>query len=198
MAVNLLRGQKISLNKDDLSLKDLAITLGWQLNSVRTGEMLLDLDISAFLLTAAGKVEGAKDFVFYGNLRHPSGAVVLNNNVSRKSNTFGIDDCSVSIGIDLSLIPPSVMRIALTATIYEAEARRQSFALVKNPYILIDKPLTKERIMGYYVNDVVRGETALVFGEIYRNKQEWKFNAMGSGFQGGLAALCGNYGVEVG
>ena len=102
MAVTLLRGQKISLNKDNPSLKNIAVTIGWQLSSIRTGDVLLDLDISAFLLTASGKVEGAKDFIFYGNLRHPSGAIVLNNNVVRQPNAYGLDDCNVNISIDFS------------------------------------------------------------------------------------------------
>lgn len=193
MSVNLLKGQKISLNKGDPNVKNLDVTLGWRLDSVRTGDVLLDLDVSAFLLTAAGKVEGAKDFVFYGNLRHLSGAVVLMNNATRSFN-----DYNVKVKVDLSLIPQNVMRIAFTATIYEAEARHQSFAQVRDAFIRISDEQTNNEFFRYNLAEMFNYETAVVFGELYRNNDEWKFNAMGNGYTGGLAALCGSYGVEVG
>ena len=193
MAVSLLKGQKISLNKGNPNLKNIDVTLGWRLDSVRTGEMLLDLDVSAFLLTATGKVSGPKDFVFYGNLRHPSGAVILFNNNSKSFN-----ECNVRVRIDLSMIPQNVMRIAFTATIYEAEARKQSFSQVNDAFIRISDEQNNNELVRYNITDKFGVETAVVFGEIYRNNSEWKFNAMGNGYTGGLAALCGSYGVEVG
>lgn len=192
MAVNLLKGQKISLNKENPNLKNIDVTLGWRLESVRTGDVLFDVDVSAFLLTATGKVEGPKDFVFYGNLRHPSGAVLLMNN------TRSFNDFNVRVKVDLGLIPPTVMRIAFTATIYEAEARQQSFSQVKDAFIRISDEQSNNEILRYNLNERFGAESAVVFGEIYRNNNEWKFNAMGNGYAGGLAALCGSYGVEVG
>lgn len=192
MAVSLLKGQKISLNKENQNLKNVDVTLGWRIENMRTGDVMFDVDVSAFLLTSTGKVEGPKDFVFYGNLRHPSGAVLLMNAVRN------INDYIVKVKLDLSLIPPNVMRIAFTATIYEAEARKQSFARVNDAFIKISDEKSNAEILRYNLAERFTNESAVVFGEIYRNNNEWKFNAMGNGCQGGLAALCGNYGVEVG
>lgn len=193
MSVNLLKGQKLSLNKGNPNLNTINVTLGWQLDSALSGHGVLDLDVSAFLLTASGKVEGPKDFVFYGNLKHPSGAVILNNNVTKSGNMN-----NVKVKLDLSVIPQNVMRIAFTATIYEAETRKQSFKAVSSAFISIHDEKANNEFLRYNLADKFNVETAVVFGEIYRNNNEWKFNAMGSGFTGGLAALCGTYGVEVG
>lgn len=187
MAVNLTRGQKVSLTKNNPNLKKIVVGFGW--NAGSPTNMKLDIDASAFLLTAAGKVFESKDFVFYGNLVHPSGAV--------EHKGSGLSD-NQRIIIDLSLIPPTAIRIAFTAAIYEAEQRKQTFGQVKNAYIRIYNEQTNEEIFRYNLGGDFSKETAVVFGELYKNNDEWKFNAMGSGGRGGLAALCGIYGVEVG
>ena len=192
MAVNLLKGQKISLNKGNPNLKNIDVTLGWRLESGK-GEPLPDLDVSVFLLNATGKVGGPKDFVFYGNLMHPSGAVALSNNTSRNFN-----DYNVRVKVDLGMIPTSIMRVAFTVTIYEAELRKQSFSQVNDAFIRISEEQSNNEILRYNITERFSAESAVVFGEIYRNNDEWKFKAMGNGFTGGLAALCGSYGVEVG
>lgn len=191
MPVTLMKGQKLSLNKGDPGLKNIVVGIGG-VNLIKGGTAL-DIDVSAFLLTAAGKVSEPKDFVFYGNLTHPSGAVVhITNNSNRK------DSDREKIRIDLSLIPPAAVRIAFTATIYDADIRKQTFSQVGSAYIRIYNEQTNEEIVRYNLAENFTFETAVVFGEIYKNNGEWKFNAMGSGHTGGLAALCGNYGVEVG
>lgn len=101
------------------------------------------------------------------------------------------------IRIDLSLVPASITKIAFTVTIYEAEARRQNFGQVNNAFIRIYKEDTGEELLRYDLGEDFSIETAAVFGELYKHGEEWKFNAIGSGFQGGLAALCANFGVEV-
>ena len=101
------------------------------------------------------------------------------------------------ITVDLTLVPANITRIAFTATIYEAEARRQNFGQVNNAYIRIYDETTGAELLRYDLGEDFSIETAVVFGELYKNGTEWKFNAIGSGYQGGLAALCGNYGVEV-
>ena len=131
--------------------------------------------------------------MFYGNLMHPSGAVVLSNNTSRNYN-----DYNVRVKVDLGIIPASIMRVAFTVTIYEAELRKQSFAQVNDAFIRISEEQSNNEILRYNITDRFSAESAVVFGEIYRNNDEWKFNAMGNGYTGSLAALCGNYGVEVG
>ncbi|MBQ2116663.1 MAG: TerD family protein, partial [Lachnospiraceae bacterium] len=97
-----------------------------------------------------------------------------------------------------SLVPPTVTRIAFTCTIYEAEKRHQNFGQVSNAFIRIYNEENGEELLRYDLGEDFSIETAVVFGEVYRNGEEWKFNAIGSGYQGGLAALCANYGVEVG
>ena len=190
MAINLTGGQKVSLTKYDPNLKNITLGLGW--NFVPRGiGMSFDLDASAFLLTAIGKVSGPKDFIFYGNLTHPSGSV------THKGDRPGSGD-KAKIKIDLSLIPSTVVRIAFTVTVYEPEESRQTFGSVHNAYLRIVDEKNNDELVRYNIETTFSNETAVVFGELYRNNGEWKFNAMGDGYSGGLAGLCGKYGVEVG
>ena len=101
------------------------------------------------------------------------------------------------IMIDLSKVPADVQKIAFTATIYEAEERRQNFGQVSNAYIRVMDSVNNKELIRYDLGEDFSIETAVVVGELYRNGSEWKFNAIGSGFEGGLAALCGNYGIAV-
>ncbi len=98
--------------------------------------------------------------------------------------------------IDLSLIPQNISKIAFTVTIYDADNRRQNFGQVSNSFVRIVDQATGEEIVRYDLGEDFSIETAIVVGELYRNNGEWKFNAIGSGFQGGLAALCGHYGID--
>jgi len=192
MPVNLQKGQKVSLTKGNPGLTKVVVGLGWDVNQFDTGGEF-DLDTAAFLLTDSGKVSDAKDFVFYGNLSHPSGAVQhMGDNL-----TGAGDGDDEQIKIDLSKVPASVSRIAFTVTIYEAEQRRQNFGQVNNAFIRIYNEATGEEMLRYDLGEDFSIETAAVFGELYKNGGEWKFNAIGSGYQGGLAALCANYGVDV-
>ncbi|MBQ2407343.1 MAG: TerD family protein [Lachnospiraceae bacterium] len=193
MPVSLQKGQKVSLTKGNPGLKKVVVGLGWDVNAFDTGGDF-DLDTAAFLLTDAGKVASSDDFVFYGNLSHKSGSVAhMGDNL-----TGAGDGDDEQIKIDLSLVPPTVTRIAFTCTIYEAEKRHQNFGQVSNAFIRIYNEENGEELLRYDLGEDFSIETAVVFGEVYRNGEEWKFNAIGSGYQGGLAALCANYGVEVG
>lgn len=192
MAVSLQKGQKVSITKDNPGLNNVVVGLGWDVNSFDTGGDF-DLDACAFLLGDNGRVTRSEDFVFFGNLVHPSGGVQhLGDN---KSGVGEGDD--EQIRVDLSRIPESITKIAFTVTIYEAEQRRQNFGQVNNAFIRIYNEQTGEEMLRYDLGEDFSIETAAVFGELYRNNGEWKFNAIGSGFQGGLAALCANYGVDV-
>lgn len=192
MPVCLTKGQKVSLTKDNPGLKKVVVGLGWDVNAFDTGGDF-DLDAAAFLLGDSGKVSNSGDFVFYGNLSHSSGSVV-----HQGDNLTGIGDGDdEQIKIDLSKVPDSITKIAFTVTIYEAEARRQNFGQVNNAFIRIYNEETGEEMLRYDLGEDFSIETAAVFGELYRNGSEWKFNAIGSGFQGGLAALCNNFGVDV-
>ena len=193
MPVNLQKGQKVSLTKGNPGLTKVVVGIGWDVNGFDTGGDF-DLDAAAFLLTDTGRVSDQKDFVFYGNLAHPSGSVRhLGDNL-----TGAGDGDDEQIQIDLSGVPANITKIAFTVTIYEAEARRQNFGQVSNAFVRIFNEATGEELLRYDLEEDFSIETAVVFGELYKNGSEWKFNAIGSGYQGGLAALCANYGVEVG
>ena len=192
MGINLSKGQKVSLTKDNPGLKKVVVGLGWDVNAFDTGGSF-DLDAAAFCLTESGKVSRQEDFVFYGNLKHPSGAVEhVGDNLTGASD--GDDE---QVRIDLSLVPENIVKIAFTVTIYDAETRRQNFGQINNSFIRIYNEETGEEMLKYDLGEDFSIETAAVFGELYKNNGEWKFNAIGSGYQGGLAALCANYGIDV-
>lgn len=192
MPINLTKGQKVDLTKGNPSLTKLMVGLGWDVNRYDGGADF-DLDAAAFLLGADGKVPSDADFVFYGNLKHASGAVEhQGDNLTGEGD--GDDE---QILIDLSKVPANVEKIAFTVTIYEAEQRRQNFGQVSNSFIRIVNEVNNEEVIRYDLGEDFSIETAVVVGELYRHNGEWKFNAIGSGFQGGLAALCRNYGVNV-
>ncbi len=192
MPINLTKGQKVDLTKGKPSLKKLMVGLGWDVNRYDGGADF-DLDAAAFLLGADGKVITDAEFVFYGNLKHASGAVEhMGDNLTGEGD--GDDE---QIMVDLSKVPANVEKIAFTVTIYEAEQRKQNFGQVSNSFIRIVDETTDEELIHYDLGEDFSIETAVVVGELYRHNGEWKFNAIGSGFQGGLAALCRNYGVNV-
>ena len=192
MPISLKKGQKVSLTKENPGLTKVVVGLGWDVNQYDTGGAF-DLDAAAFLLADSGKVSRSEDFVFYGNLKHPSGcAEHMGDNL-----TGAGDGDDEQIRINLSAVPENISKIAFTVTIYEAETRRQNFGQVSNACIRIYNELTGEEILRYDLGEDFSIETAIVFGELYKNNGEWKFNAIGCGYQGGLAALCASYGVEV-
>ncbi len=162
------KGQKIPLNENFLTIK------------FQRPDSALEIDTAAFLTQAGGKVAGDEDFVFYGNARHNSGAV-----------THKDDD---SIELDLSRVPRHVEKISLTATIYDADKRRQNFSMIRGAALKI---FGARGEIATFPLENFSVETAIVLGEIYRYKGAWKFNATGAGFSGGLAALCKNFGIEV-
>ena len=192
MAVSLSKGQKVDLTKGNPSLKKLLIGLGWDTNKY-DGGFDFDLDAAAFLLGANGKVTDDGDFVFYNNLKHSSGSVEhLGDNLTGAGE--GDDE---QIKIDLAAVPASIEKIDFTVTIHEADARKQNFGQVSNAFIrVVDEDNNKELIR-YDLGEDFSVETAVVVGELYRHNGEWKFNAIGSGFSGGLAALGRNFGVNV-
>jgi len=191
MPISLKKGQKVSLTKGNPGLKNVVVGLGWDTNAYDTGADF-DLDAAAFCLTDSGKVSSQNDFVFFGNLNHQSGAIShLGDNL-----TGAGDGDDEQIKIDLSRVPAEITKIAFTVTIYEADARRQNFGQVSNAFVRIFDENTGEELLRYDLGEDFSIETAVVFGELYKNGDEWKFNAIGSGYQGGLAALCNMYGID--
>ena len=179
MPISLQKGQKVDLTKGNPTLKHVLVGLGWDVNRY-DGGFAFDLDASAFLLGANGQTPNTDAFIFYGNLKHPSGAVEhMGDNLTGEGD--GDDE---QIMVDLTKIPDSIEKIAFTVTIYEAEERRQNFGQVDNSFIRIVDNDTGKELIRYDLGEDFSIETAIVVGEIYRHGGGWKFNAVGSGFQG--------------
>lgn len=192
MAVSLRKGQKVELTKTNPNLKKVLIGLGWDVKRY-DGGYDFDLDAAAFLLGANGKVTSDSDFVFYNQLKHPSGAVEhMGDNLTGAGE--GDDE---QIKVDLSKVPANIQKIDFTVTIYEAVQRKQSFGQVENAYIRVVDDVTGTELIHYDLGEDFSIETAVVVGELYRHGEDWKFNAIGSGFEGGLASLGKNFGVNV-
>jgi tellurium resistance protein TerD len=192
MALSLQKGGNLSLSKTDPSLSKILIGLGWDERS--TDGTGFDLDASAFLLTATGKVRGDADFIFYNQLKSTDGSVEHTGD-NRTGQGDGDDE---SMKVDLSKVPTEVTKVAFTVTIHDAEARRQNFGQVANAFIRVVNDVTGTEIVRYDLAEDYSTETAMVFGELYRNNEEWKFRAVGQGYAGGLKAMCDQYGISIG
>lgn len=192
MAVNLRKGQKVDLTKSNPGLKKITVGLGWDTNRY-DGGYDFDLDASAFMLGANGKVIRDEDFVFYNNAVDPSGSVRYGGD-NRTGAGEGDDE---TISLELEAVPANIEKVDFVVTINEAAERRQNFGQVSNAYVRIVDDSTGAELIRYDLEEDFSIETAVVVGGIYRHNGEWKFNAIGSGFQGGLEALCVNYGVNV-
>lgn len=190
MAVLLSKGQKVDLTKKTPNLHSILIGLGWDINQF--GGPSYDLDASVFLLDQTGKVKGEQDFIFY------------NNPVGGNQSVFYSGDNRTGIGanddeqirIVLPSVPSYIQQIAFSITIHDAQLKGQNFSQISNAYVRIVNEQTQEELLRFNLQQFTV-ETAIVAAELYRHQNEWKFNAIGSGFQGGLAALCRNFGLEV-
>ena len=194
MAVNLAKGQRVSLDK---TMTMALVGLGWDTNQY-DGGYDFDLDAAAFVLGANGKVRTDEDFIFYNNLESKDGSV---RHTGDNLTGEGDGDDEVLI-IDFTKVPADVSKIAITVTIHEAQARGQNFGQVSNAYVRVARMAGPEDMVGsevlkFDLMEEFSIETALVVCEIYRNGADWKFNAVGAGYQGGLEALCRSYGVNV-
>lgn len=193
MTVSLSKGQKVDLTKTNPGLTKVVVGLGWDTNKYDGGNDF-DLDSSVFLLGENGKVSTDSDFVFYNNTTGGNGAVVHTGD----NRTGAGDGDDEQVKINLPAIPANIQRVAFTITIHEAEKRNQNFGQVANAYARIFNEETGEELIRYDLGEDFSIETALVVGELYRHNGEWKFSAIGSGYQGGLAALATDFGLQVG
>ncbi|MDR1041687.1 MAG: TerD family protein [Deltaproteobacteria bacterium] len=191
MSVSLIKGGNISLDAAVADLKAIFIGLGWEERD-STGYDF-DLDASAFMLKADGKVRGDSDFIFYNNLRSSDGSVEH----SGDNLTGGGGGDAEQIKVDLVSVPQEIQRIAVTVTIHDAERRRQNFGQVTDAYIRIVNQADNAEIVRFDLSEDMSTETAMIFGEVYRRSGQWKFKAVGQGYSGGLAALCANFGIDV-
>ena len=190
MAISLQKGGNVNLSKEAPNLKKIIIGLGWDPRS--TDGATFDLDGSAFLLKSDGKVRGDSDFIFYNNLKSTDGSVVHTGD-----NTTGEGEGDDErIEIDLSRVPADIDRISITVTIHDADARRQNFGMVSKAFIRCLNAEGEKEIARYDLSEDSSTETAMIFGEIYRYNGEWKFKAIGQGFNGGLGPLARSFGVN--
>jgi tellurium resistance protein TerD len=191
MPVTLQKGGNVSLSKEAPGLQGVHVGLGWDTRV--TDGSAFDLDASVFILDAAGKVRSDADFVFYNNTSGAAGAVT-----HMGDNQTGVGDGDDEVvQVKLVSLPADVVKLAFAVTIHEAEGRRQNFGMVTNAFIRVINETGGTEIARYDLSEDASTETAMVFGELYRHGEEWKFKAIGQGFAGGLGPLAKSYGVNV-
>jgi tellurium resistance protein TerD len=191
MPVSLSKGGNVSLSKEAPGLTNIVIGLGWDTRSTDGSDF--DLDASMFVLKEDNKVRSDSDFIFYNNRTGADGSVEhLGDNLTGEGE--GDDE---QIKVNLNAVPQDVANLAVGVTIHEADTRRQNFGMVSNAFIRVINGADNSEIARYDLSEDASTETAMVFGEVYRRGSEWKFKAVGQGFQGGLGPLARNYGVNV-
>ena len=192
MAISLSKGGNVSLSKEDPNLRNVVVGLGWDVRATDGADY--DLDASVFLLDESSKVRSDSDFVFYNNLCSADGSVEhTGDNLTGEGE--GDDE---QVKVDLQRVPADVAKLVFSVTIHEADARRQNFGQVEGAFIRVVNGETDREIVRYDLSEDASTETAMLFGEVYRNRGEWKFRAVGQGFAGGLGPMALNYGVDVG
>lgn len=191
MAISLTKGGNVNLSKEAPNLTNIAVGLGW--NPRATDGQAFDLDAIAFLVNESGKVRADTDFIFFNNLKSSDGSVEHTGD-NRTGEGDGDDEV---IKVDLSKVPADVSKVVFCAVIYDGQARNQNFGQVANAYIRIVNTQGDAEVARYDLSEDSSTETAMIFGELYKNNGEWKFRAVGQGFAGGLGPLAASYGVAV-
>lgn len=192
MAISLQKGGNVNLSKEAPGLNEVIVGLGWDVRATDGGDF--DLDASAFMVKADGKVRSDTDFIYYNNLKSADGSVVHQGD-NRTGAGEGDDEV---VDVTLKNVPAEIDKIAFAVTIHDAETKRQSFGQVNNAYIRVVNKADGKELARYDLTEDGSTETALIFGELYRNGADWKFRAVGQGFKGGLGPLAKNFGVNVG
>ncbi|MET9698441.1 TerD family protein [Streptomyces sp. NPDC006529] len=191
MGVSLSKGGNVSLTKAAPNLTAVIVGLGWDART--TTGVDFDLDASAILTNDQGKVASDANFVFFNNLKSPDGSVEHTGD-----NTTGEGEGDdEAIKVNLAGVPADVAKIVFPVSIYEAEARQQSFGQVRNAYIRVVNQADNSELARYDLSEDASTETAMVFGELYRNGAEWKFRAIGQGYASGLRGIAQDFGVNV-
>ncbi|MGW8973737.1 TerD family protein [Streptomyces platensis] len=191
MGVSLGKGGNVSLSKEAPGLTAVTVGLGWDVRTTTGADY--DLDASALLCTEAGKVASGAHFVFYNNLTSPDGSVQhTGDNLTGEGE--GDDE---SIDVTLSGVPAEIAKIVFPVSIHEAESRGQSFGQVRNAFIRVVNQADGVELARYDLSEDASAETAMVFGELYRHGEEWKFRAVGQGYASGLAGIATDFGVNV-
>lgn len=191
MAVSLSKGGNVSLTKEAPGLKAVTVGLGWDARA--TDGAAFDLDASVFVLGDTGKVRSDADFIFYNNKTSADGSIVHQGD--NQTGEGEGDDEAVKVALDK--VPNDITKLTFAVTIHEAENRKQNFGMVSNAFIRVVNQQGEAEITRFDLSEDASTETAMVFGELYRNNNEWKFKAIGQGYAGGLDALAKSMGVNV-
>jgi tellurium resistance protein TerD len=192
MSVSLSKGGNVSLSKEAPGLTAVLVGLGWDARTTTGADF--DLDASALMVGTSGKILSDANFIFFNNLTSPDGSVEhTGDNLTGE----GEGDDEV-IKVNLAGVPAECDKIVVTVSIYDADNRGQSFGQVRNAYIRVVNQAGGTEITRYDLSEDASNETAMVFGEVYRNESEWKFRAVGQGYSTGLAGIARDYGVNIG
>ena len=191
MGVSLSKGGNVSLTKAAPGLTAVTVGLGWDTRTTTGADF--DLDASAIMADPAGKVLSDGHFIFFNNLKSPDGSVEhLGDNL-----TGAGDGDDEQVNVNLATVPAGVDKIVFPVSIYDAATRGQSFGQVRNAFIRVVNQTGGTELARYDLSEDASTETAMVFGEVYRAGAEWKFRAVGQGWQSGLAGIAKDYGVNV-
>jgi tellurium resistance protein TerD len=190
MTINLSKGQRISLDKVAPGLVEIFVGLGWDINITDTG-VDFDIDASIFLLDSNEKLISDQHFIFYNNPTSPEPEQSVRQRGDNLTGAGEGDD--EIIDVNLKTVPADVAKIAIAVTIHEAEKRQQNFGQVQNAFVRIVNCQNEEEIIRYDLSEDFSVETALIMAELYRKDGEWRMNAVGAGYEGGLPALLNRY-----
>jgi tellurium resistance protein TerD len=191
MGVRLSKGGNVSLTKEAPGLTAVTVGLGWDVRTTTGTDF--DLDASALLVDANNKVVSDKHFIFFNNLKSPEGAVEhTGDNLTGEGE--GDDE---QIKVSLATVPAEVIKVVFPVSIYDAETRQQSFGQVRNAFIRVVNQANGSELARYDLSEDASTETAMVFGELYRNGEEWKFRAVGQGYASGLRGIAQDFGVNL-
>jgi tellurium resistance protein TerD len=192
MGVSLSKGGNVSLTKEAPGMTAVLVGLGWDARTTTGADF--DLDASALMVDPNSKILGDNYFIFFNNLTSPDGSVEhTGDNLTGE----GEGDDEV-IKVNLATVPAGVDKLVVAVSIYDAEARGQNFGQVRNAYIRIVNQADNAEIARYDLSEDASNETAMIFGEVYRNGAEWKFRAVGQGYSSGLGGIAKDFGVNVG
>ncbi|MDT4924893.1 MAG: tellurium resistance protein TerD [Pseudonocardiales bacterium] len=192
MSVSLSKGGNVSLSKEAPGLQAVLVGLGWDVRTTTGADF--DLDASALLVDTSGKILSDAHFIFFNNLTSPDGSVEhTGDNLTGEGE--GDDE---AIKVNLVGVPQEVDKVVVAVSIYDAETRQQSFGQVRNAFIRVVNQADNRELTRYDLSEDASTETAMIFGELYRNGAEWKFRAVGQGYSTGLAGIARDYGVNVG
>lgn len=191
MAVSLSKGGNVSLSKEAPGIESITVGLGWDVRATDGADF--DLDASCFMLKADGKVPADNAFIFYNNLKSVDGSIEHTGD-NRTGVGEGDDE---AIKVELTKVPADIAKLAFSVTIHDAQERKQNFGMVSGAFIRIVNNKDGKEIARFDLSEDASTDTAMIFGEVYRHNDEWKFKAVGQGFAGGLGPMAKNFGVNI-